>query len=103
LFHDLRRTAARNLRNSGAAEEVIMDIGGWKTASVFKRYAIVDQTDKRNAMTILEVSQLRDNAEAAAQAKTAVGHSLGTVVPKIVQGTASAALRRCNCRTCQLI
>ena len=49
------------------------------------------QTDKRNAMTRLEVSQLRENAEAAAQSKTAVGHSLGAVAPKMVQGTATAA------------
>ena len=34
LFHDLRRSAARNLRNQGT-EKVIMKIGGWRTASVF--------------------------------------------------------------------
>ena len=37
LFHDLRRTAARNLRAAGIAEEVIMRIAGWRTSSMFKR------------------------------------------------------------------
>jgi integrase len=54
LFHDLRRTAARNLRDAGVAEEVIMRIAGWKTASVFKRYAIVDRADIRAALQQLE-------------------------------------------------
>ena len=54
LFHDLRRTAARNLRAAGVGEEVIMRIAGWKTASVFKRYAIVDQKDIRAALQQLE-------------------------------------------------
>jgi len=54
LFHDLRRTAARNLRAAGIAEEVIMRIAGWKTSSVFKRYAIVDQRDIRAALQQLE-------------------------------------------------
>jgi integrase len=77
LFHDLRRTAARNLRNSGAAEEVIMKIGGWRTASVFKRYAIVSQTDIRAAMNRLEAKQQRDNLEAASEKNLAVGQSFG--------------------------
>jgi integrase len=54
LFHDLRRTAARNLRAAGVPEEIIMRIAGWKTSSVFKRYAIVDKTDVRAALQQLE-------------------------------------------------
>ena len=54
LFHDLRRSAARNLRAAGIPEEVITRIAGWKTSSVFKRYAIVDQKDIRAALQQLE-------------------------------------------------
>jgi integrase len=57
LFHDLRRTAARNLRRAGIAEGVIMKIGGWRTRSVFERYAIVDQSDIAAAMKKLEASE----------------------------------------------
>jgi integrase len=54
LFHDLRRTAARNLRRAGVAEGVIMKIGGWRTRSVFERYAIISQTDIRDAISRLD-------------------------------------------------
>jgi integrase len=54
LFHDLRRTAARNLRRAGVAEGIIMKIGGWRTRSVFERYAIVSQSDIVDALTKLE-------------------------------------------------
>jgi len=56
LFHDLRRTAARNLRRAGIAEGVIMKIGGWRTRSVFERYTIVSQTDIADALKKLESS-----------------------------------------------
>jgi integrase len=54
LVHDLRRTGARNLRRAGVPESVIMQIGGWKTNSVFRRYAIVDTADLDRAMDALE-------------------------------------------------
>jgi integrase len=67
LFHDLRRSMARNMRNEGVAEEVIMDIGGWKTASVFKRYSIVNPNDTANAIRAVEAARKRDQAILAAQ------------------------------------
>jgi integrase len=54
LVHDLRRSAARNMRAAGVPESVIMAIGGWKTRAVFDRYAIVSTDDVVTAMRKVE-------------------------------------------------
>jgi hypothetical protein len=81
-------SVARNLRRAGVAEGVIVKIGGWKTRSVFERYAIVSQGDIRDAMTSLEAKQQRDNEEAAQQKSAAFaekqfGQSSGTIDRKM--------------------
>lgn len=63
LFHDLRRTGARNLRRAGVAEGVIMKIGGWRTRSVFERYAIVSRNDIADAILKLQESEKRAEEE----------------------------------------
>jgi tRNA(Ile2) C34 agmatinyltransferase TiaS len=50
IFHDLRRSAIRNMTKAGVQRHVAMSISGHKTESMFERYNIRDVTDQRAAL-----------------------------------------------------
>lgn len=56
LVHDLRRSFARNALLAGVPREVIMAIAGWRTASIFRRYAIIDERAVAEAVSQISAS-----------------------------------------------
>ncbi|TMQ31194.1 MAG: hypothetical protein E6K65_02300, partial [Nitrospirae bacterium] len=61
LRQDFRRSAVRNMERAGVPRSVAMKISGHKTESIYRRYAIVSESDIQDATRRL------------------LGHNLGTI------------------------
>ena len=54
LFHDLRRSAVRNMMQTGVQQAVAMKISGHSSPQIFQRYNIIDESDLHEAVKKVE-------------------------------------------------
>jgi hypothetical protein len=54
ILHDFRRTADRRFEQTGISRSVATKVTGHKTESVYRRYAIVSESDLRAACEALD-------------------------------------------------
>jgi integrase len=66
MFHDFRRSAARNLRRAGVGPDVAMQITGHETDSMWRRYSIVKEDDIEAALQATQAYVSQQAAKVAA-------------------------------------
>ena len=74
ISHDTRRSAVRGLERAGVPRSAAMKMTGHKTESIYRRYAIVDETMLREAGDKIAA------AAAARAPESKVGYESGRVV-----------------------
>jgi integrase len=65
LFHDLRRSAVKNLDEAGISRDVAMAISGHKTQAMYSRYNIADVRRVRKALELTQ--EFRESMAAQAE------------------------------------
>ena len=93
IFHDMRRTAVRNMVRAGISERVAMTITGHKTRSVFDRYHIVAPSDLRDAARKLETSQGQEREALEKSRAPEFGQTLGIVAENSTKNEAASRLK----------
>jgi integrase len=63
IFHDLRRSAVRNMERAGVLRTVAMRISGHRSEAVYRRYAIVSTEDVAQALARTEAYVIEQSAD----------------------------------------
>jgi integrase len=81
VFHNTRNTAATDLRAGGMDESDVMQVGGWKTAHVFRHYDLGDVNALRQRMTQARAKVVRLSGGVTRRQRVAQGGAARDCTP----------------------